>query len=307
MYKLDELRTIISFIQAAQSGSFTIAADILGITPAAVSKNVSTLEKSLGVRLFNRTTRSLSLTGEGQAFLEHACQAVDILSQASEALRQSGEHPRGVVKISLPNAIGKLCVIPHLDELNELYPDIVLDLDFDNRIVDFVRDGFDLVIRGGHIQDSSLISRRVGQLNTCLVASHQYLDKYGEPKHYSELLNHRLIIRRFSNGKYMPWLFRQPDGSLISIDLAQRSLVVTEPEAAFYAALQGLGVGHVARYIAQEAIDKGLLKQVLIKDYHGEKFDLVLQYPHRALLAPRVRVVAEFLVEKLSADKRLHG
>lgn len=306
MHKLDELRTIQSFIQAAQQGSFTAAAEMLGITPAGVSKNVSTLEKSLGVRLFNRTTRSLSLTEEGIQFAQQAQQAVDLLTQASECLKQSSSQPSGRVKISLPNVVGQMCVMPYLTEFWQRYPYIQLDLDYDNRIIDFVKDGFDLVIRGGQIHDSSLISRKLGMLSSCLVATPEYLARYGTPTCYQDLAQHQLIIRRFSNGKCIPWTFKQQDNSLVSIDLEQQRLITTDTDALLQATLQHLGIAQIARYSIQAEIEQGKLQLLLVDCHHSEQYDLVLQYPHRSFLAPRVKAVVEFLLEKVTKDKRFN-
>lgn len=302
MQKTDELRTIVSFIQASQAGSFTQAAEVLGLTPAAVSKNVSTLEKSLGVRLFNRTTRSLSLTNEGRQFAEQAKIAVELLTQASENLRQANIAPQGKVKISLPPSIGRLYVVPHLGELQQRYPQIQLELDFDNRVIDFVQDGFDLVIRGGTIQDSTLISRKIAVMRQSIVASPNYLAQKGIPNRPEQLRQHQLLVRRFSSGKLVPWYFRQADGSLAPLELSQPSLVSTDIEVLADATQQGLGIAQLPNYIAHALIAQGKL-QALLKDcHHSEPYELVLQYPHRALLAPRVKAVAEFLLEKLSQE-----
>lgn len=306
MAKLDELRTIISFIQAAQAGSFTQAAEILGITPAAVSKNVSTLEKNLGVRLFNRTTRSLSLTTEGRQFAQQAKIAVDMLTDASEHLKQSLSQPSGLVKISVPNTIGRLFVLPHLNRLHQRYPTLRLELGFNDKVIDFVNDGYDLVLRGGNIQESSLISRQVGNIRLCLVASPDYLAQTNTPETPQQLLQHALIVRRLSNGKLIPWLFHQTQTEHYSLNIEQPAWVVDDAEAMAHLCVNHLGICQLPYYIAQPYLQDGRLLSLLQGYHYDAHFPLVLQYPHRAFIAPRVRAVAEFLVEQLKQEKRLN-
>ncbi len=176
------VRAILSFVQAADAGSFAAAGRVLGITSAAVSKNVAGLEKALGVRLMNRTTRTLNLTEEGRAFLRQARVALDALDAAIDTIAAQRVVPSGRVRISTSWAFGREQLMPALPGLLSRYPALSVEVDFDDRIVDLVRDGYDLAIRGGSIPDSALVSRPIFRLNLVLVASPDYLARHGVPQ-----------------------------------------------------------------------------------------------------------------------------
>lgn len=198
-----DLRALNTFLHAAKHGSFTAAAQRLDLTPAAVSKSVAGLEQSLGVRLFQRATRSLHLTAEGERFFAQAQAALNLLEQAADSVR-GGSGVAGVVRISVSNIIGRHLLMPHVAELLERYPDLRLEIDFEDRVIDFVQAGYDLVLRGGTIADSSLVSRLIAPLRICLAASPDYLARHGTPHHIDDLPAHRLIMRHFLGGKLMP-------------------------------------------------------------------------------------------------------
>lgn len=301
----DYLKNLVSFVQAAQLGSFTAAANKLEITAAAVSKNISTLEKTLGVRLFNRTTRSISLTAEGLGFFEQSKTALDSLDQAVKNVSQSTEHPVGSVRISVSNTIGRNLILPFLPELMERYPQIELEVNFEDRVIDFVQAGYDLVIRGGILGESSMISRKISDLRTCLVASPDYIAKYGTPKNEMELSQHRQIALRFLNGKYSTWQFNQ-DGVSHPFTFSNKVLTLTDTEAVTQLALAGQGIAKVPMYLAWEHLQAGRLKLVLEDSFDSGNFELALQYPHRTLVTPRVRVVIDYLLEKLAEIEGLH-
>lgn len=306
MESLNNLSGIISFVHSARLGSFTAAARLIDVTPAAVSKNVATLEASLGVRLMNRTTRSLSLTAEGSLFLSQAQLALASLEQAVESLTTAKENPVGLVRMSVPNVIGRRLIMPILPDLLARYSALSIEVDFDDRVVDFVQAGYDLVVRGGNIHDSSMISRSLGPLKLGLVAAPSYLKKYGIPRQPADLSKHKLITRRFLGSKLSPWKFQQPDGNLFLHEPHSSSITLSDPEALTQAALSGLGIAEVGIYLVWEHLQSGAL-QLLLHDSHDPgQFELMLQYPHRALLAPRVRATADFLLEAFRRHEGLN-
>ncbi|TCP92178.1 DNA-binding transcriptional LysR family regulator [Cricetibacter osteomyelitidis] len=290
----DHYKHIAVFVQTARSGSFTAAAEQQNITPAAISKSIGILEKFLGVRLFNRTTRSLSLTAEGKEFLQQVQPALAMLEVAADTLKIAQSSPVGRVRISLPAAIGRHLVLPLLPELQSRYPQLQLELDFNDRVIDFVKDGYDLVIRGGVIEDSSLIQRPLMTMTTSLVAAPAYLARAGEPQSVADLHHHRLIARRFLSGKYQLWHFQ--DNQVIKP--YQAAITCFDSEAVTNAALLGLGIAEVPDYLAKPYFADGRLQKLLPQLYRRNEFPLVLQYPHRTQLAPRVKAVADFFVEK---------
>lgn len=301
------VKAIYSFITAADAGSFAAAGRVLGITSAAVSKNVAILEKSLGVRLFNRTTRTLKLTEEGTAFLHEARMALSALDAAIDNVAAQRSEPHGRVKISTSVAIGQGQLMPLIPALLAQHKGLSIAVDFDDRVVDLVRDGYDLALRGGRIHDSALISRRVCQLNSVLVASTDYLGRHGVPRSLQELRAHDVIARRFLSGAVDPWNFIAPDGSMMTLDPADNAiLTLSAPEAIVAAALGGVGIAQAAVHLAWEHLLSGKLKVVMHEQHHPGTYEMVLQYPHRALIAPRVRVTVDYLLEAFAANQALH-
>jgi DNA-binding transcriptional LysR family regulator len=300
------VRAILSFVQSAHGGSFAAAARGLGISPAAVSKNVANLERALGVRLMNRTTRSLKLTAEGSTFLKQAQIALEALDAAVDSVAAQRAAPSGRVRISTSAAFGRDQVMPALPGLLERYPDLCVEVDSDDRVIDLVQEGYDLAVRGGRIADSSLVSRSICHLNMALVASPDYLGQHGVPRTWQALRHHRLIARRFLGGRVSPWAFRKDDGSLEEFDPSVSVITVSAPEAVAQAALSGLGIAQAGVHHVWKHLLAGDLKVLLADRHHPGTYEMVLEYPHRALLAPRVRVIVDHLLETFARDESLH-
>lgn len=307
MESSQRVRAILSFVQAADAGSFAAAGRVLGISSAAVSKNVASLEKALGIRLMNRTTRTLQLTDEGGIFLRQARVALEALDAAVDSVTTRRLGPSGRVRISTSSSFGREHLLPLLPGLLSRYPALSVDVDFDDRVVDLVQDGYDITLRGGSIPDSTLVSRPVCQLNVALVASPAYLAQRGVPRAPEELQTHRLIARRFLGGRVSPWSFRWENGSITALDPAGSAvLTLSAPEAVVQAACDGAGIAQVGVHLAWPHLQSGALKLVLHRYHHPGTFEMVMQYPHRALIAPRVRATLDHLLEALAADKALH-
>jgi DNA-binding transcriptional LysR family regulator len=306
MDSTQRVRAMLSFVQAADQGSFVAAARRLGLTAAAVGKNVAGLEAALGVRLMNRSTRSLQLTTEGLAFLEAAREAINALDAAIEGVAARRTEIAGPVRISASFAFGSRYLMPLLPELARLYPDIVPDIVFDDRRVDVVRDGFDLALRGGTIPDSSLISRRICHFPMILVASPSYISSHGTPGHPDDLPRHKLIALRFHSGLVASWDFRALEGGNTEWLPQPVALTVSEPETAMEAAVYGLGITQTAVHHAWPHLREGRLK-IVLRDHHlaGTR-EMVVQYPHRALVAPRVRATVDFLLSSFAGNEALH-
>jgi len=300
------VRAMLSFVQAADRGSFAAAARAMGISAAAVGKNVAGLEGALGVRLMNRSTRSLQLTGEGLAFLERAREAIDALDTAIDSVAAQRAQPAGRVRISTSHWYGHRFVLPLLPALIERYPALVPDVELDDRRVDLVRDGFDLAFRGGHLEDSSIVSRHVCDLLTVLVASPDYLHRHGVPQRPDDLVRHRLITVRFLNGTLAQWHFKRPKGQIEERKPEPAALVISDPQAALDAAARGVGIAQTGIHHAFEHLREGRLKIVLAKYHHAGSRSMALQYPHRALIAPRVRATVDFLLAGLAKSEALH-
>lgn len=299
------VRAILSFVHAADAGSFAAAGRALGISSAAVSKNMASLEKALGVRLMNRTTRALQLTDEGEVFLRQARVALETLDTAVDTVMAKRFGPSGRVRISTSSAFGREHLLPLLPKLLATYPALSVEVDFDDRVVDFVNEGYDLAIRGGNIVDSAFVSRSICKLNVAIAASPEYLAKYGNPMTPQELQTHRLIARRFLGGRVSPWNFKLYGGITTFDPSPSAVLTLSAPEAVVEAACDGVGVAQVGVHLAWPHLVSGALKLVLHQYHHPGGFEMVLQYPHRALLAPRVRATVDYLLEAFKGDETL--
>lgn len=300
------VRGILSFVHAADAGSFSAAARVLGISAAAVSKNVAGLERSLGVRLMNRTTRTLNLTEEGEAFLRQARVALSALELAADAATAHRAAPSGRVRISTSVGFGREQLTPALPGLLARYPGLAIDVDFDDRIVDLVHDRYDLALRGGRIADSSLVSRPVCKFRLVLVASPVYLASAGVPRTPDDLGKHRLLTRRFLGGRVSPWNFRAQDGSIWTMDTESAVMTLSSPEALAQAAVEGVGIAEVGVHHAWNPLRRGELKALLLDTHHPGSYEMTLQYPHRALVAPRVRVTVEYLLDTFAKREELN-
>lgn len=299
------VRAILSFVEAADAGSFAAAARALGISAAAVSKNIAGLEQALGVRLMNRTTRTLNLTEEGSAFLKQARIALDALNNAADMVVARKMAVSGHVRISTSAAFGHDHLIPALPSLRARYPALTVEVDFDDRIIDLVQEGYDIAIRGGRILESSLISRSICHLKMVLVAAPEYLARHGVPRTPEALDNHHLIVRRFLGGRVSPWGFRSPDGTLTALAPDNAAITVSAPEALTQAACLGLGIAQVGVHHAIPHLRRGALKVVLLGQHDPGSYEMVIQYPHRALIAPRVQATVEHLLAAFKQDETL--
>lgn len=300
---LDQLRGLRAFVAAAQSLSFTRAAVELDVSPQAVSGAVARLEGILGVRLFNRSTRSMALTDEGARFYP---QAADALARLRDAVHSAaaGDEPAGLVRISVAGGFARRYVLPELPGLRAALPKVLLELALDDRRVDMVREGFDIVIRGGVLGDASVVSRPICALSTVLVASPDYLARRGAPKLPQDLLTHDLISLRFLSGLMNEWRFERA-GQVEQLE-PRGVLTLSDPYAVSEAAALGLGIGSVAVHHALPLLRAGQLKVVLLDSYQPMRREMALQYPHREHLAPRVKAVVAYLLERFEVNADLH-
>ena len=303
---MKQLQGLLAFIEIADAGSLTAAAQRLAVTPAAVSKNLLRLEAQLGVRLVQRSTRRLRLTAEGSAFIDKARVALRALDDAVAEVSQQATAPAGRVRLSVGIAFGRYWVLPALPALAAAHPQLQIEVDLDNRPVDLVAEGYDIGIRGGRIENSSLVARRIGALPVALVASPAYLKRAGVPRTPAEIAQHRCVQLRFSDGALGRWQFRSGgQRRLLQIE-PQASLVVSDSEAAVDLALAHAGIAQAGLYHALPYLRSGRLKMVLTDCHDPGDREFVLHYPHRQFLAPRVRVVVDALLAHFRAAADLH-
>jgi DNA-binding transcriptional LysR family regulator len=294
---LTELSTHLdAFITAADAGSFSAAARRLGLTPAAVSKSVGQLEVRLGVRLFQRSTRSLALTADGERLYAQVRLPWGEIGDALTKLRQGAGKPAGTLKVALGYTLGREYVVPLMDEFVRRYPDVVPDLHFDNRQVDLIAERFDVAIGGGIELTDALIARELAQLRIGLVASPGYLAAHPAPAHPLELSRHRGLLRRLlSSGRLAPWLLKNDAGQEV-VASVRPVMVLDDPEAIARAAAGGMGIAMLPLPHALPLLERGELVRVL-PEWYANARPLSIYYTSRKLVPAKVRVFVDYLVE----------
>jgi DNA-binding transcriptional LysR family regulator len=304
---MTNLPALISFTEAATAGSFTAAAAKLDLTPAAVSKNVARLESQLGVRLFNRSTRQLRLTAEGEAFRVRAAAALRARDEAVAEVGRARGAAVGRVRISVGVSFGRRYLLPLLPALVAKHPELQIEASLDNRAVDLLAEGYDIGIRGGVIEESSLVARRIARLPLVLVASPGYLRGRGVPKTVAALAAHELLGVRLASGAEIPWRFRKPGGRGATEMPVPARLWLSDPEALIDLALEHAGIAQVGLHHAMPYLRSGRLKAVLADVHDAGAREIVLHYPHRLYLAPRVRVTVDALLAGLGKNQDLQA
>lgn len=288
---MDSFSGLESFVRAADLLSFAEAGRALGISASAVGKNVARLEQQLGLRLFHRTTRQVRLTQEGTLFHERCRRILDELHDARAAMQAAAQAPRGRLRVSLPT-IGYRFLLPVLPEFQARYPEVELDLDFNDHLVDVVEAGLDVVIRSGELADSRLVARRLGPFRFILTASPAYLAERGVPLTPADLAGHTSLRYRFLNsGKLEEW-------TLPGLPAMPIALVCNNMEAMLGAAVSGLGLAYMPDFLARDALARGELQQVLAQQLtHSGQFSAL--WPSSRQLSPKVRAFVDFASERL--------
>lgn len=291
---MDSLTSLTSFVRTAETLSFVEAARLLGISASAVGKNVARLEHKLGVRLLNRSTRKVSLTPEGAALLVRCKHILEQLHEAESELTNSAAEPVGKLRVSLP-VVGYRLLLPALSAFTRRYPQVEMDLDFSDRLVNIIDEGFDVAIRSGELADSRLTARRLGEFSFTLCASPGYLEEKGVPASPSELAAHRCILFRLpSTGMLQPW---ELNGLRPGVALSASSvLTVNNIEAAIGLSLAGTGISYLPDFIVREALAGGQLKEVM-KGYCTKQGHFSAVWPSGRYLSPRVRCFIDFIAE----------
>lgn len=297
---MEALNLLESFIQSAETGSFSAAARRLGLTPAAVSKNVARLEDHLGLRLFQRSTRKLTLTLGGEQFYRQVSDPFSTLRDAFASAAQDDGKPAGVLKVSLGVAFGREYLVPLLGEFLEKYPAIVPDWHFDNRAVDLIAGGFDVAIGGGIELTEGLIARELAHTYVVATAAPAYLKDRPLPRHPSDLSTLDGIVRRSaSTGRVRLYSLRNQIGEEALAEPRTR-LVFDDPEAMAHAAMQGLGVAMLPMPHAAPWLESGALVR-LLPGWCADNGPIALYYPNRKLLPPKTRVFIDFIVDAFQA------
>jgi DNA-binding transcriptional LysR family regulator len=291
---MDTLTRMRAFIDVVEAEGFSAAARKIGRSKALLSKYVRELEDELGALLLNRTTRQFSLTEAGHTYYKRATEIVREIDNLADAVRESSGDVRGRIKLSAPRTFADAPIGRSLIDFALAHPDIVLEIDLDDRFVDLVEEGFDLAIRITRLESSSLIARRLAPFSVRLCASPELIEKYGEPRHPRDLADKPCIID--TNGRWLSnWPFIGDDSELTSVSVSG-PIEVNSPMAARAAAVAGLGFAILPGFIAAADIEQGKLIPVL-NDRMPTGGGIFAVYPHRRYLPAKVRVFVDFLVQ----------
>ncbi|MBM7034894.1 LysR family transcriptional regulator [Vibrio ulleungensis] len=282
---IDHLRL---FIRLASTHNISQAGAELGLSPAVASAHINKLEESVGVRLVHRTTRKVSLTQEGEAFLPQAENVVDAVDIAKQSVGGKSALPSGVLRVTAPSSFGRMHLIPAMKSFTEQYPELSVDLRFSDSIVDLVDGGFDVAIRNAELKDSSLIAKKLASDRRIICASPAYLKQYGTPKHPNDLKDHQCInIIGIEN-----WLFNVDDKV---IDIKTRGKIRTDNgDAIRELCVAGHGITMNSMWSVYQQIKSGELIEILTDTPYKSDTAIWVLYPSSRFVAPKVRAFIDF-------------
>jgi DNA-binding transcriptional LysR family regulator len=280
-----------------EGGSFARAADALGLSPSGVSRAIARLESSVGVRLLDRTTRSVTLTDEGRRLYGEIGPLLSGIGDAFTHTAGSSSVVRGRLRINVDAFYSRMMLAPHIGRFLERHPEIALELITRDHLGDLVGEGFDIAVRFGQPPSSSLVARKLFETRTVTVAAPSYVEKHGRPTRPSELADHACIqVRNSLTGEPLgDWQYHQQGSEIQSVKTAGR-LLVTEVGTMLGACLAGVGIARVKAIGIRDLLAQGLLVE-LLPDWHGETFPLYALYPSSHLPAAKVRAFIDFVVE----------
>ena len=293
-----DLRLIATFIQAARLESFSAAAKALGVSPGAVSHNIKALEERLRTRLFQRTSRQVKLTPEGQRFLQRCGPAVEALTHAADDLAADRDAFRGTLRVSATTAFGRAHVLPLAAAFQKLHPELQIEMSLTDQFVDLVAEEFDLAIRGGILPENEYITRLILPVTPLVCGSPAYFAEHGKPKDLQALSSHRLIgMRSTSSRKVFAWEFAGAD-SIERVDIAP-VFVVDDPEGAALTAASGAGLAQVGSNIVLPMVSRGQL-ELALTDRAARTRGLYAVYPSRRFASTKLKAFIQFLAEALA-------
>lgn len=295
MNRSNKLLEMTIFVAVVDSNSFVEAADKLNMSKQAISRYIQTLEDRLQVRLLQRTTRKMIVTNEGQTFYWQAKAIINATIEAENTLSLDQASPQGMLRVNVPVSFGILHLAPLWQKFLDKYPQIELDITLSDRIVNLLEEGYDLAVRIGNLENSSLISRKLTTTRMIIAASPTYIDQYGMPMHPNDLKQHKIIM--YSHwAKKEQWSFNK-DNTFHSVNL-KANVYCNNGDTCRQIMLQGGGISTQPDFIIGQDIQQGKLVEVL-PNYKIENFNIYAVYPSRKLLPLRTRCLIDFLVSEL--------
>ncbi len=292
---MDNIAALNVFVIAAETRSFVRAGEALGVSSSAIGKTMARLEKRLGVRLFHRNTRNIAITAEGIMFLERCRRIFSEIEAAEQELSQTIAAPRGWLRVSLP--LAGMLFMPTITKFMQAFPDVMIDLDFTDRLVDVIEEGFDAVVRTGEINDSRLMVRTLGRFSHRLVGSREYFDRYGIPKKPEDLAAHLCLHHKYpSTGKLERWPLRH-DAGAGKLELPVSSMASTL-EPLINMAEAGLGIACLPLFTIAGQIADGKLVSVLA-DHVEDVGEFRVLWPSSRQLSPKIQAFVKFMADNL--------
>nr|WP_315484683.1 LysR family transcriptional regulator [uncultured Undibacterium sp.] len=299
-----QLGSIELFCKAAELGSFTLAAQTLGLTPAAVSRSIARLEARLQVKLFARTTRQIRLTNEGQLYYEQCTQALTQIRETERTLSGKHSDPSGILRISAPTTYSHHRLLPIMPRFFERYPRIKIEFNISNRNIDFVEDGYDIAIRLGTPEDSRLVARKLEDAKRGIFVSPAYLAQYGTPQTPEDLQQHRCLQFLLpSTGRPFPWLVTI-NGQEQEYAFTSSISVTDDVLGCVSLAKSGGGICQSFQYIVEEDVRQGRLVEILQDYTHGQTRSYSMLYPQNRLMSATVRAFVDFVLQEISLKSK---
>lgn len=294
-----QVGTIELFCKAAELRSFSTTAEVLGLTPASVSRAIKRLEERLGVRLFSRTTRNVRLTSEGELYWQECHQALEQIAEAERTITGQQKVPSGILRISVGTLYANYRLLPLLQQFTVAYPQIELELSLSNRVADIIEEGYDLAIRIGTPQDSRLVVHKLEDATVGIFATPGYLAKHGVPQHLDDLAQHdclQFILP--TTGRAMPWILNLPDGEKLDYQFHSRFRLLDDAQGCISWGHAGGGLFQTYHFITAPAVARGELIEVM-QAYGGRSRQFSVTYPQNRHLSARVRAFVDFLLTQL--------
>jgi DNA-binding transcriptional LysR family regulator len=295
---MEDLERMAIFAHVVEEKSFSAAARRLNLSKSLVSKHITQLEKSIGSRLLNRTTRALSLTEAGSIFYEHCTRIVEELEEAKLAVSRLQSEPRGILRVSAPVAFGRLHVASALPEFLAAHPDLKIDMVITDRFVDLAEEGYDVVVRIVGEPPPSVVARKLAPVNRRICATPEYFARHGMPQTPQDLERHNCLTYTYFNPQD-PWRLRGPDGD-ISVR-ASGDLRVNDDDALSEAVLRGLGIALLPTFIIGKALQTGRLRSVMSDYVPLERHIYAIYLPNRHLSA-KVRAFIDYFLERIGHE-----
>jgi DNA-binding transcriptional LysR family regulator len=292
---MDRAAEMTAFVRTVETGGFSAAARQLGLTPSALSKLVTRLEDRLGARLLQRTTRRLQLTAEGEAFYARALPILKAMDEAEAEVTEAGTSPRGLLRLHCGSTFGMHQLAPAIPRFQARHPSVSLDLTISDERLDMMQEAVDLAIRIGPLDESTLVARRICNLERVICAAPSYLERHGTPRTPDDLQRHNCLwitslpaLRR--------WPFDTDEG--IRVVHVDGNVVTNNAETVLQLAVAGVGVTRLSDVVVADAIRAGALVPILADWHHVEPVPLFATYPSGRNLSPKVRAMVDFLVEE---------